>query len=150
MRTVRETRVTSVCPQFVLREQKMSKHDLLMCAKFSPQNSIIFVADPDNKYEVPNDTGAALVTHSGSCIAVGALAEMDGETTVSIETGERTANLQIAYTGTIDTPNRKIAVIDVSGKTWIICSVQRATTHVTIRVNDPSEPDRIAIVLDQS
>jgi len=111
----------------------------------APPNSIIFIADPTRPCDVPVDTGAALVTATSSCICVGTLAEMDGETTINLAATFDTCTGHLVFDGLLQTPGLQVAVSDSAAETILSMHVQSRTTHVQIWANDPSEPDVVFI-----
>lgn len=111
----------------------------------APANSVVFVADPNGHYDVPLDTGSALITATSSCIAVGTLAEMDGETTLKLSRSHDNASGELAFDGNLETPSRTVAIVDSSNKSFLSMAVTNATTHVKIWVNDSNEPNLILI-----
>lgn len=111
----------------------------------APPNSVIFIADPTQRYDVPTNTGAALVTATPSCICVGTMAEMDGETTVKLATKFEHPIGQLVFNGPLETPGLQIAVSDSSAEIILSMNVQSGTTRVKVWINDPSEPDLILI-----
>ena len=111
----------------------------------SPPNSIIFIADPTQPCDVPVDTGAALVTATSTCICVGTLAEMDGETAIRLATTFETTVGNLAFDGYLETPGLQVEVSDSGATTLLSMRVRTARTYVRVWVNDPSEPDVILI-----
>jgi hypothetical protein len=111
----------------------------------APPNSIIFIADPIGQYQVPADPGAALVTATSSCIGVGTLAEMDGETTISLNGEFVIPRGNLVFDGMLETPSLRIAVIDSEGNPLLAMPVRNGVTSVKIWVNDQSEPDSIFV-----
>jgi hypothetical protein len=111
----------------------------------APPNSIIFIADPSSRYHVPADSGSALVTSTPSCIGVGTLAEMDGETTVSLSEEFAAPKGDLAFDGMLETPNLQVAIIDSEGNSLLAMSTRSKVSSVKIWVNDASEPDDILV-----
>ena len=112
---------------------------------FAPPNSIIFIADPTRRYSVPEDTGATLVTATSSCIGIGTLAEMDGETTIRLSKNFSSPIGELVFDSMLETPGLRIAVIDSGADPQLVMPVGSGTTHVRIWVNDQNEPDLILI-----
>jgi hypothetical protein len=111
----------------------------------APPNSVIFVADPSRPYNVPEDSGAALVASTPSCISIGTLAEMDGKTTIELgNTIENTTGM-LKFDDEIETPGLKIAVIDAETNSLIEMAVSYNRTNIRVWVNDLNEPDHIII-----
>jgi hypothetical protein len=111
----------------------------------APPNSVIFIADPSSRYHVPSDSGAALITSTSSCIGVGTLAEMDGETVVSLSEEFVTPRGNLAFDGMLETPNLRVAIIDSEGNSLLAMSTRSKVSSVKIWVNDASEPDNILV-----
>jgi hypothetical protein len=111
----------------------------------APPNSIIFIADPTRPCDVPVDTSAALVTATSTCICVGTLAEMNGETVIRLATTFETIVGNLAFDGYLETPGLQVEVSDSGATTLLSMRVRSARTHVRVWVNDPSEPDVILI-----
>ncbi len=86
-----------------------------------------------------------MVTSTPSCIGVGTLAEMDGETTVKLGESLALPGDELVFDGVLETPGLRIAVIDSGATTLLSMSVRTARTQVRVWVNDPDEPDVILI-----
>ena len=110
-----------------------------------PPNSTVLVEDSSGG-EIPASMNQSLITATDSCMAVGCMAEDDGETEItlgncsSVDTGK-----QPQFEGLLRTPNRKLAVRTVHGVTLLEMPVPTTETRLRVWVNDPSEPDRIAV-----
>lgn len=115
-----------------------------MEARLAPPNSIIFVYDPTYAVEVPGDIGTGLVWATDSCIAIGTLAEMDGETTIRLADDFGAPEGQIAFEGTIRTPGGTVAINTCLGEQLVSIPVGQAA-HITVWANDVSEPDLILV-----
>lgn len=112
--------------------------------RLSPPHSILFILDPTAVADVP-DVSGDLVSATSSCVAIGTLAEMDGETTVILEKAVSDPSGHLVFNGEITTPSRRLAVTrsDVSLVSELAVSKDRA--RLRIWANDPSEPDLITI-----
>jgi len=115
-----------------------------MEARLAPPHSIIFVYDPSGAVEVPDDIGAGLVSATDSCVAVGTLAEMDGETTIRLAPDFAAPEGEIAFEGTIKTPGGTVAINTSLGEQVVAIPVGPAA-HITVWANDASEPDLILV-----
>jgi hypothetical protein len=111
----------------------------------APPNSIILIADPSLRYEVPADMGSALITATPSCIGVGTLAEMDGETTIRLSEAFAAPEGRLVFDGLLETPGLQVALIDSGASPLLSMHVQSRTTRIKIWVNDPSEPDLVLV-----
>lgn len=111
----------------------------------SPPNSVVFVVDPTAPYEVPQDIVSNLVGYTRSCISIGTLAEMDGETSITLGRVASIAQKECIFSGELETPGHEIAVIDSSANKLLSQPVRTSVTRIRIYVNDLSEPNSIAI-----
>lgn len=113
--------------------------------RIAPPNSVVLVEDSSGG-EIPTSMKQSLIAATDSCIAVGCRAEDDGETEITlgpcdkVDTGERPA-----FEWSLQTPNRKLVVRTVHGVTLLEMPVPATETRLRVWVNDPSEPDRIAV-----
>lgn len=111
----------------------------------APPNSIVFVADPTHDHKIAEDLGSALVTSTRSSIAIGTLAQMDGETTIRLDTRYASPEGILVFDNTLDTPGKRVAVITSSMDEILSMEVSQSRSHVRVWVNDPREPDLILV-----
>ena len=115
--------------------------------KLAPPNSILFVSDPIIGQDeiIPELAPEQGVVSSGNCIAIGTLAEMDGETTVVLENNIAHPRGKLIFEGAIETPSRSVQVstsqLEVVGR----LDVSEVIAHFRIFTNDLREPDLIEI-----
>lgn len=120
---------------------------MLNVIKVSPPNSLLFVSGPGGG-ETPHITRGPRIWTTPTCIAVGCLAFMDGETEVSIGKAEEVDPGGLpAFDGFLETPNRSIIVSTVDRSPILDATVSNSRTRVRIWTNHPQEPDRIRIGL---
>lgn len=118
---------------------------MTISTRLAPPNSLVLIEDPSGG-EIPDSMNQSLISATDSCIAVGCRAEDDGETEIvlgncnKVDTGE-----QPMFDGLLRTPTRKLVVRTVLGITLLEMPVSETQTRLRIWVNDPTEPDRIAI-----
>jgi hypothetical protein len=115
-----------------------------MEVRLAPPHSIIFVYDPTYAVEVPGDIGAGLVRATDSCVAVGTLAEMDGETTIRLADDFADPQGEVVFEGTIRTPGGTVA-INTSEDEQLISILVGQAAHITVWANDAEEPDLILV-----
>jgi hypothetical protein len=113
-------------------------------AKLSPPNSILFISDPTLREEVP-ELSRELVNATSTCIAVGTLAEIDGETTVRLAKAITSPEGQLVFSGEIETPGLRIAISRSDRICVVEHAVARRLTHVKVWANHPREPDLILV-----
>lgn len=114
----------------------------------APPNSLILIVGAE-KYEVPSSMKGAAIAQTLSCIAVGSLSEIDGQTSIVLKKiGDSEPQFAPSFSGFIDTPSCLIEVKTVLGKTLLQMPVQDTKTKIVIWTNDRFEPDEIIIGIE--
>lgn len=112
-----------------------------------PKNSLLLVMDYSIG-EIPDSIGHGPVSSTGSCVAVGTLAEMDGETDVTLtDTADAVVPKNLVFDGTLETPAKEISVCSVDDEKLLTIPVGSEKIRVKIFTNDESEPDQIAVLV---
>jgi hypothetical protein len=112
--------------------------------KIAPPYSLIFIADSAGG-EIP-DRMVRPITSTDSCIVVGCLAFVDGETEFTLgETQDVDPGTHPAFHGKLKTPSYQIVLHTAEAETILQATVPRRETVVRIWVNDPSEPDQVIV-----
>lgn len=112
-------------------------------ARLAPPNSLVLVWDQAGG-DPPEKMGRSRIVSTRSCIAVGCLAEVDGETTFTmapLRTIDRPD--PAAFEGMLSTPSRRVVVSTVFGEKVLEMDVAGEDTMVKIWVNHDSEPDQV-------
>jgi hypothetical protein len=119
---------------------------MTVSTKVAPPKSLVAIGDPHTG-EIPRTMGgAARIAYTDSCVVVGCLSEMDGETEFTLGPSEEVnSGSAPAFEGTLLTPNRKLAVFTVFGQTLLEIPVAQEQTIVRVWVNDPREPDKVVV-----
>lgn len=112
----------------------------------APPNSVVLVMDPRTG-DVPETMGGQLVASTPSCVAIGCLAEKDGQTSLHLGDYEVTPAHALIFDGLIETPSRLLAVCNVRREPYLSMAVAEERTQVRIWVNDDVEPDDIGVVV---
>ncbi len=113
----------------------------------APKNSLVLVMDASIG-EIPHSMGDGAIVSTDSCVAIGTLSEVDGETTIVLTDQEDCANNQNpSFDGTLRVPTREISVCSVDDEKLITLSVVSEASRIRIFTNDPSEPDRVVILV---
>ena len=119
--------------------------------RIAPPNSVILVMEP-GLGEVPRMMGGQLVSATPSCVAVGTLAEFDGETTITLSSAVVVADDRelgtLVFEQQIVVSGGRIAVCTVRLDAVLEIAVEGTSPRVRIWVNDLAEPDAIHIVVD--
>lgn len=111
----------------------------------APPNSLVLVMDPQGG-EIPGSMNQSLISATNSCIAIGCLAEDDGETEILLGLGsDMDPGERPVFEGRVATPSRKISVKTVLGGILLESAVPAAETRIRVWANDSAEPDRIMI-----
>ncbi len=100
--------------------------------------------------KTPDSFDGKLVAATASCIAIGTLSEVDGETLI-ILTDENTngcSDKDFIFDNSIETPNHEVSVCTAMNKCLMTIQSRSNHTRVRICVNDEKEPDRIEIVVN--
>jgi hypothetical protein len=131
------------------RDQPMAARVTLQIVRVAPPNSLIFVMD-DRVGVIPEDTGDAPIVATASCVVVGTLMELDGETEVRMSGPEdftQQAELKLRWSGLIATAG----VLEVStAHAQILLSTpvhEPQSLTVDVWTNDDNEPDLVWIVV---
>lgn len=110
-------------------------------------NSVLLIMDPKLGI-VPDTLGNQRVSSTGSCIAIGTAMEYDKMTTVTLITEPSLApNERPKFRATIAVPRNMVAVCNVFRQPVLSVPHYANLADVTIWSNDPSEPDRITVLI---
>jgi hypothetical protein len=116
--------------------------------KIAPPNSLVFISDVDGGIGPDPDAIArsAKVIATDSCVAVCCLAEMDGETEITLgPIDEVSLNETPAFDGRLETPTHNV-VVSTSERTRLLqTTVTSDNAHLKIWTNRSREPDKIII-----
>jgi hypothetical protein len=114
----------------------------------SPPNSLLFISDP-NGGTAPQITRGRRMWATPSCIVVGCLAFMDGETAITLgAAGEVNPGGVPAFDGLLETPNRAVVVSTAEKEPVLEMKAHGSHTPVRVWTNHPTEPDRVIVGID--
>ena len=100
--------------------------------------------------EIPEPTRVGNCWFTSSCVAVGCLSFMDGNTKVTLDSGKPDLGSRtLEFDGFIDTPRRLLIVSTSENNILLRSRVVDIRTRVRILTSHPSEPDQIDIFFDQ-
>jgi hypothetical protein len=120
---------------------------VIITKKLAPPNSILLVMD-SRIGEPPMGMGGDLVAATASCVAIGTLSDVDGETTVEFaDEPSSPAGLVQVFDGRISTPSRAVDLCTALLEPVVHLSVPSVTSRVRVWANHGSEPDRLLIVV---
>jgi hypothetical protein len=117
--------------------------------RVAPPNSLLLIMDPDAG-QPPLELHDAALAATDSCIAIGTLCEIDGETTIQlgVEPSAGSPGIAQVFEGQIATPSRRIAVCTALNSVLASIEVTGSLTRVRIWTDDPTEPSQIWIATD--
>ena len=116
--------------------------------KIAPPNSLVLVSDTRNA-EIPVTMFDSRFAATDSCVAVGCLADVDGDTTFTLGlTSEVDPGTSPSFVRTIQTPNRLVSISTILGNSILETKVTKTHTTLKIWVNDDTEPDQVIVGFD--
>lgn len=115
--------------------------------QIAPPNALVLVMD--HAFGVlPNRMGSALVASTPSCVAIGTLADVDGETAVTL-TDEWLdfAPADLFFDGVLEVPSRELSICNARNEKLMTVALSADTVRVLIYANDASEADEITVLV---
>lgn len=121
---------------------------MMQTIKIAPPNSLVFISDVDGGVGPDPDAIARSrrIVATDSCVAVCCLAEMDGETEITLGSLEEVKlNEPPAFEGKLETPTHNV-VVSTSERTILLqTAVTSSNARLKIWTNRKREPDKIFI-----
>jgi hypothetical protein len=114
--------------------------------KIAPANSIFFLEAPGGGRYPEIDQRYVRIWATESCIIVGSLCFMDGETELTVS-DEDVPPGRPMFEGVLETPGKVMQVSTSEDKILLRCSVAGDSTRVRVWGDHPSEPERIFVAL---
>jgi hypothetical protein len=116
--------------------------------RIAPPNSIFFIEDIGGGISPEIEDRPVSIWSTASCIIVGCLAFMDGESDFSLSTSSDDAPSRApAFDGVLETPGRAVEVSTSEREVLIRTETTGLRTRVRIWTNRPKEPTDILAVL---
>lgn len=116
--------------------------------RLAPPNSIFFFEDAVGGRSPELDDQEIRIWASQSTLIVGCLANMDGDTDLTVSDSEADALGELPrFQCIIDTPSRVLQVTTSELKLLMEFTVAGSRTRVRVWTNRLQEPDRIVVVL---
>ena len=110
---------------------------------------VLFIMDFSNEsVEIPESSPSSCVSANSSCVSVKALADVDGEVTVTlagIHEEPETNGFKNVFEGVVDTPARKLAIVTSENNKVAEMPVPNGKTTVVVSVDDETSPSRILV-----
>ncbi len=121
---------------------------MILSAKLAPPNSLVLVKDLGDA-DIPRSMSNSLIVSTNSCVAVGCLSELDGDTNFTLgPTREVDPGYPSKFEGMVATPSRQIVLQSVLGEIVLEQLVPEFETRIRIWVNDANEPDSVIVGID--
>ena len=116
-----------------------------MCSLTHP---VIFIFDHSSEeVEIPDYDESAGVSTTSSCISIGAIADVDGDITISlINEYPKTPSIEICDQ-VLATPNNTISVVTADDTKLLETNTNNKEARVRVLVNNRNHPDNITIVI---
>jgi hypothetical protein len=118
--------------------------------KIAPQNSLLLIMS-NGGGEIPLSMANKLVVATPSCIAVGTLSQIDGETSVTLTDEpfqpEMVSGLQKVFSGILETPSKSVSVCTVVLDPILTLPLQKTKSTVEIWADSDAEPDELYIIV---
>ena len=114
----------------------------------APPNSLIFVSDAEGGSAPDSDKIArkAGITATDSCVVVCCLAEMDGDTEITMGlASEIDPGANPDFDATLATPTRTVVISTSELDTLLEANVPTLRTCIRIWINRPKEPDKVIV-----
>lgn len=116
--------------------------------RFAPPNGIFFLEDAVQGKSPEIDDRPVAVWSTRSCIIVGCLPWVDGETEMIVsDSAEDVLSSETVFDGILDTPNGVFRVSTSEKETLLTMPVSTHFTRVRVWTNHEICPDRILVVL---
>ncbi len=113
--------------------------------KIAPSHSLILVMDPSAR-ALPKSMDGSLVSATSSALAIGTLAEADGETEIRLGHDEEVDPGTVpVFVGQLDTPTGVVSIRTVLDEGLLSLEVDRERVTVRVWTNDPSEPTLVCV-----
>jgi hypothetical protein len=114
--------------------------------KIAPANSIFFLEDSGGGAYPEIDDRDQRIWSTDSCIIIGSLCFMDGETELTISDEDVPPGTPV-FEGMLATPSKVLQVSTSEDETLLRCGVASHSTRVRVWTDHPSEPEKIFVAL---
>ena len=115
--------------------------------KTAPANSIFFLEDAGGGGRYPEiDQRIPRIWSTESCIIIGTLAFMDGETELTLS-DEGVPPGAPVFDGLLETPSKVVEASTSENETLMLCEVMGHATRIRVWTDHPSEPEHIFVAL---
>ena len=120
---------------------------LKLTAKTRIPHGVQFIYDPTMDIDIPDDTGAGPVLHTGNCLTVWTVLEDDGQVSLTLTRDESDARGTKVFEGVLDTDGRRLALNDSGLNAILECAVPDARTKLAVYTNHDRDPDQVVCLV---
>ncbi len=116
----------------------------------APPNSVVLVMDYVSG-EPPESMGGRLVSVTDTCVAVGTMAEQSGETRLTLTDdplNSELSGLTLVFDGKLRSTSGEVALVTALNQVLLSIPAPSKEMRVRVWVNDYTEPDRVAVVVE--
>ena len=110
------------------------------------KNAVVLLMDR-NEGEIPEFLDDRIIASTATCIAVGTMAEIDGETLLVLSDEDAPVKsdpgLKLIFEGELRLPRKELSLCTVLLESLLTISVVDTQSTVKIWANDDKEPDKI-------
>jgi hypothetical protein len=96
------------------------------------EHGVLFISDPYQDDDVPQDTAAAPITFTDTCIAFHVRPYVDGEVHITVSNEDFDGVDIPVFAGFIDTPSKNISISDSHRVLYSMLPVKGQRTHIEI------------------
>lgn len=123
---------------------------MIIKARVAPPNSLLLVMGQE-KSEIPESMEHSLVNATTTCVAIGTLSDIDGETDVVL-TDEKmyphsVSDLSLVFSGIIAASRGQVDIRTVNLLKVISLGVTSNPCAVEVWANDRKEPNKVCVVV---
>jgi hypothetical protein len=116
--------------------------------KVAPPNSMFLISDVQRGFVADFFRSTSIIAATDTCVAVGCLPEMDGETKITIGPADEVdPGGRPVFDGALATPTRTVAIMTIEWATLLKAEVPASSTRVRIWTNHAKWPDDVLIGL---
>jgi hypothetical protein len=122
-----------------------------LATRIAPPNSLLLVMDRDTR-DLPKSMDGMHIKSTPSCIAVGTLHQLDGETTITL-TDETPLDhdidgLHMVFSGLLEVPSGEVDVYTVLNEAVLQMPVSTRRVGIAVFADDDFEPQQLYIFID--
>jgi hypothetical protein len=107
---------------------------------------VVFLYDPSMIVALPDDTSAAPILHTDSCVSIWTLPDHDGEVLLTLSDELADVDGTRVFEGVLETNGKRLAFNDSGVNSLLELAVSGALTRILLFTNDGVEPSSVTCV----